>query len=71
MYLVPRLLSQFSKRSSALICWGSAIFTTIFVALGKEIIPIGIAQRLAVCCIMLWLLWLAIFHNSNVNTRKI
>jgi hypothetical protein len=60
MYLTPRLITAFQTRQSIIICWGLGASTALFVSLGQGILPIGLAQRLATACIMLWLSWLAI-----------
>ena len=65
MYLIPRLTNAFQSPLSITICWGLGASTAIFVALGHNIIPIGLAQRLAVSCILLWLSWLAIFNSTQ------
>jgi hypothetical protein len=59
MYLTPRLITAFQTRLSIMICWGLSASTALFVGLGQGILPIGLAQRLATACIMLWLSWLA------------
>lgn len=64
MYLTPRLITAFQRPQAMAVCWGLGIATAIFVALGHETMPIGLAQRLAAMCLLLWLSWLAIF-NSN------
>jgi hypothetical membrane protein len=59
MYLTPRLIAAFQSRQATLICWGLGTGTALFVSLGQGILPIGVAQRLATACILLWLAWMA------------
>jgi hypothetical protein len=60
MYLTPRLIIAFQTPVTMTVCWGLGTGTALFVALGQEILPIGLAQRLATACILLWLSWLVI-----------
>ncbi len=59
MYLTPRLLRPFHKGVPVLICWGLGLGTTVAAGLGSNVVPIGLAQRIAVGCILTWLLWFA------------
>ena len=61
MYLVPKYVVAFKSVKSHLVCWGLAAGTALAVALGNNVLPIGVGQRLAAACILLWLCWLAIF----------
>jgi hypothetical protein len=61
MYLVPRYVEAFSSVQGRLVSWGLAVGTALAVALGNNVLPIGIGQRMAAACILLWLCWLAIF----------
>jgi len=70
MYLVPRFIPQFQERTSVIICWVLGGCAVISVGLGHGFIPIGIAQKLAACCILIWLLWLAIFHQNHRGKQK-
>ncbi len=60
MYLAPRLIIAFQTPTAMTICWGLGAATALFVALGQGVLAIGLAQRLATACILLWLSWLAI-----------
>lgn len=61
MYLMPRYVAAFRSVQSRLVCWGLAVGTVLSVALGNNVLPIGVGQRLAAACILLWLCWLGIF----------
>ncbi len=62
MYLLPRLVEEFKGAQTCFISWGLAFVTSCSIALGQSVIPVGIAQRIAAGCILLWLLLLAIFN---------
>jgi Protein of unknown function (DUF998) len=61
MYLIPRMMTQFQTIKPKMICWGLATMTALAVALGQNILPIGIAQRIATTFILCWFVWLTIF----------
>lgn len=67
MYLVPRFIPQFQELLPNSVCWLLGVGTVVSVALGRSLISIGIAQRLAASCILIWLLWLAIFHQRKIG----
>jgi len=67
MYLIPRQILQFQHRMPTVMCWGLSIATAASVALGQSLLPIGIAQRLATSCILIWLLWLAVYYQYPSN----
>ena len=60
MYLVPRYVENFRNNQGRLVSWGLCAGTALAVALGNTALPIGIGQRVAAGCILLWLCWLAI-----------
>jgi hypothetical protein len=57
MYLMPRLIEPFQKFFPAAVSWGLLFCLAVFIVLGQFAIPIGISQRLATGCILLWLLY--------------
>jgi hypothetical protein len=67
LYLTPRLITAFQTPVAMAICWGLGASTALFVALGQGILPIGLAQRLATACLLLWLCWLAIYRPEQNN----
>lgn len=66
MYLVPLYVSSFQKIKS--ISWGLGIGMVMAIGLGNNFLPIGIGQRMATGCILLWLCWLTI---SNFNQERV
>ncbi len=71
MYLIPRLILEFRYLVPIITCWGFGLITTVAVFLGQGFIPIGIAQRLATGFILIWLLWLAIFHQKQTWRQNV
>lgn len=69
MYLIPRLVTAFQAPRAIAVCWGLGAGTALFVGLGQGPLPMGLAQRLAAACILLWLSWLAIFNLRQKNGR--
>jgi len=65
MYLVPRYVTGFQHVQGRVVSWGLGAGTALAVALGNNVLPIGIGQRLAAGCILLWLCWLAIFATKQ------
>ena len=63
MYLVPRYVPGFQE--SKVISWGFCCGMALAVALGANVLPIGVAQRLATGFVLLWLCWLAIFATKK------
>ncbi len=61
MYLAPRHVEALKNAHGKAACWGLGTGTALMVALGHAAMPMGIAQRLAACCILLWMCWLALF----------
>ena len=61
MYLVPRHVVPFQNIQGKLANWFFGIGTGLSVLLGNNVLPVGVGQRLAAACILLWLCWLAIF----------
>lgn len=70
MYLTPRLIADFKRLVPMVVCWGLGTFTAVFVGMGHGVLPIGLAQRLAAMCLLLWLCWLAIFKISNEGAQS-
>lgn len=58
MYLLPRNVIAFRTSVHKIISWTSGAGTATFVALGQNILPMGIGQRGAVLCISIWLVWI-------------
>jgi hypothetical protein len=57
MFLLPRNVAAFKTPTHTLISWTLGACTTTCVALGQNIVPLGIGQRGAALCILLWLVW--------------
>ena len=57
-YLLPRYVSAFKTPDHKLISWSLGACTAIFIALGQNLIPMGIGQRGAALCILMWLGWM-------------
>ena len=57
MFLLPRNVSAFKTPTHTLISWTFGACTTTCVALGQNIVPIGIGQRSAALCVLMWLVW--------------
>ena len=57
-YLLPRYVSAFRTPAHKLISWSLGAFTALSIALGQNLIPMGIGQRGAALCILAWLGWL-------------
>jgi len=67
MYLLPKLVLDFQRPFFTAMCWLLGLGATIFIGLGKNIIPIGLAQRLSVSCLLLWLVWLVLVKPTAKN----
>jgi hypothetical protein len=55
MYLFPSTASRASFAAPRVISWTLAAGVAVSVGLGHSMLPIGIAQRLAASCLLLWL----------------
>ncbi len=55
MYLFPTSAGRASVAAPRAISWSLAAGVAVSVALGDSVIPMGIAQRLAAACLLLWL----------------
>ena len=55
MYLFPTSAGRASVAAPRVVSWPLAAGVAISVALGNSVIPMGIAQRLAAACLLLWL----------------
>ena len=58
MYLLPRNVSAFNTPTHTLISWTLGACATTCVALGQNLAPVGIGQRGAALCILMWLVWI-------------
>jgi len=58
MYLLPQTVAGFRTSLHKAISWILGAGTAAFVALGQNIMPMGIGQRGASLCILIWLLWI-------------
>ena len=59
MYLFPSGAGRASIAAPPVLSWTLAAGVAVSVALGQSILPIGIGQRLAAGCLLLWLTILA------------
>jgi hypothetical protein len=59
MYLLPRAVAAFAHRAGYVFSWGCCLFMCGAVALGEQLVPSGISQRVAACALLLWLLYVA------------
>ncbi len=55
MYLFPTSAGRASVLAPRAVSWPLAAGVAVSVALGDSVIPMGIAQRLAAACLLLWL----------------
>ena len=55
MYLFPSSAGRASVAAPRAVSWSLAVGVAVSVALGDSVIPMGIAQRLATTCLLLWL----------------
>jgi hypothetical protein len=55
MYLFPKYAGRASFAAPRPVSWTLAAGVAVSVALGDSVMPIGIAQRLAAACLLLWL----------------
>jgi hypothetical protein len=55
MYLFPTSAGRASVAAPRAVSWSLAAGVAVSVALGDSVIPMGIAQRLAAACLLLWL----------------
>jgi len=55
MYLFPTSAGRASVAAPRVVSWSLAAGVAVSVALGDSVIPMGIAQRLAAACLLLWL----------------
>jgi hypothetical protein len=55
MYLFPTCAGRASVAAPRAVSWSLAAGVAVSVALGNSVIPMGIAQRLAAACLLLWL----------------
>ena len=58
MYLLPRNVPAFNTPTHKLISWTIGACTAASIALGQHLIPMGIGQRGAALCILMWLVWI-------------
>ena len=57
MYLLPRNVAAFNSPSHTFVSWTLGACTAICVAIGQHLVPLGIGQRGAALCILMWLVW--------------
>lgn len=55
MYLFPSGAGRASFAAPRAVSWSMAVAVAVSVALGHSILPMGIGQRLAASCLLLWL----------------
>lgn len=65
MYLIPKVIIPFQAIKPKMICWGLGVMVALSVALGQNILPIGIAQRISTLCILCWFVWLTAFYLQS------
>jgi hypothetical protein len=68
MYLLPRNVPAFKTSVHKIISWASGAGTATFVALSQNIVPMGIGQRGATLCILIWLAWIG---RSLICNKKL
>lgn len=69
MYLLPMHVSKMDATEHKITSWSLGICTAGFVASGQFGLPMGISQRGAILCILLWLIWLSgCFFTSSPKT---
>ena len=56
MYLFPSLAGRAAVLAGRSISWSLAAGVAISVALGQTLVPMGVAQRLAAGCLLMWIL---------------
>ncbi len=69
MYLTPRLVPAFQHRIPTAMCWVNGIGIAAFVVSSDTLLPGGVAQRMATGCILVWLIWLALFHHQHIRGK--
>ena len=55
MYLFPTSAGRGSVAAPRAVSWSLAAGVAVSIALGGSVVPMGIAQRLAAACLLLWL----------------
>ena len=55
MYFFPTCAGRASIAAPRAVSWSLAVGVAVSVALGDSVLPMGIAQRLAAACLLLWL----------------
>ena len=68
MYLLPRNVAAFKTSVHKIISWTLGAGTATFVALSQKIVPMGIGQRGAALCILIWLVWIG---RSLICNKKL
>jgi len=68
MYLLPRNVPAFKTSVHIIISWTLGVGTAAFVALSQNILPMGIGQRGAALCILIWLVWIG---KSLICNKKL
>lgn len=67
MYFLPQKLPCFNSVMSKAVSWTSAAGTALFIALGQNILPLGVSQRGAALFILFWLIW----TGSSLRTETV
>jgi hypothetical protein len=68
MYLLPRIASVFNTPTHKIISWTLGACATICIASSQYLVPLGIGQRSAALCILMWLVWIG---YSLICVRKL
>lgn len=68
MYLLPREVPAFQTFVRKIISWSLGVGTAAFVALSQNIVPMGIGQRGAALCILIWLVFVG---KSLICNKKL
>jgi hypothetical membrane protein len=55
MYLYPSIAGRASKAAPRAVSWTLAAGVAVSVALGHSVLPMGVGQRLAAACLLVWL----------------
>ena len=58
MYFLPNEGGEFGSSVNKVFSWSAGIGTAASIALGQNIVPLGIGQRAAALCMSVWLLWI-------------
>ncbi len=70
MVLAPLQVQALQTVQAKAVCWGLGMGMALSVALGNDILPAGIAQRLAAGCMLGWMCWLALYVPRRRRAAK-